>query len=121
LTATAAFFVLLTFPAFFIRCFTSDPELVASGVNALRCALFCLPLAGYQIIGGGVFQALGKAIPALLLTLSRQVLILIPLVIILPFFFGLNGVWYAFPVSDAASFLITWVLIRSVMGRLPRN
>jgi putative MATE family efflux protein len=119
--ATAAFIVLLAFPEFFIRCFTSDPDLVASGVNALRCALFCLPLAGYQIIGGGVFQALGKAIPALLLTLSRQVLILIPLVIILPNFFGLNGVWYAFPVSDAASFLITWILIKSVLGQIPRH
>jgi putative MATE family efflux protein len=118
--ATAAFIILLAFPAFFVRCFTRDPALVASGVNALRCALFCLPLAGYQIIGGGVFQALGKAVPALLLTLSRQVLILIPMVIILPNFFGLNGVWYAFPVSDAASFGITWILIRSVLGRMPR-
>lgn len=119
--ATAAFVVLLAFPGFFMRCFTSDSALVASGVNALRSALFCLPLAGYQIIGGGVFQALGKAIPALLLTLSRQVLILIPLVIILPKYFGLNGVWYSFPISDAASFLITYILIKSVLARLSRD
>jgi putative MATE family efflux protein len=119
--ASAAFVVLLAYPAFFMRCFTEDPDLVASGINALRSALFCLPLAAYQIIGGGVFQALGKAMPALLLTLSRQVLILIPMVIVLPNFFGLDGVWYAFPVSDAASFLITFILIKSVLGRLPRD
>jgi putative MATE family efflux protein len=119
--ATAAFIVLLAYPGFFIRCFSGDQELVDSGINALRSALFCLPLAAYQIIGGGVFQALGKAIPALLLTLSRQALILIPMVVVLPKFFGLNGVWYAFPVSDAASFLITFILIRSVLNRLPRH
>jgi len=118
--ASAAFIVLMAYPELLMRCFTSDADLVASGKNALRSALFFLPLTGYQIIGGGVFQALGKAIPALLLTLSRQVLILIPMVIILPRFFGLNGVWYAFPVSDAASFLITYVLIRIVLNRLPR-
>ena len=121
IVASGAFIVFLAFPELFMRCFTKDPMLIASGKNALRFSLFCLPLAGYQIIGGGVFQALGKAIPALLVTLSRQVLILIPMVIILPKFFGLNGVWYAFPVSDATSFLITLILVKKTMRQLTRN
>jgi len=119
--ATAAFIILMLYPEMLMRCFTHDADLVAMGKNALRSALFCLPLTGYQIIGGGVFQALGKAIPALLLTLSRQVLVLIPMVIILPRFFGLNGVWYAFPVSDFLTFVITWVLLKNVLEQLTRN
>lgn len=72
-----------------------------------------------QVIGGGVFQALGKPLHAVLLSLSRQVLVLIPLVLIMPRLFGLNGVWLSFPISDALSFIITLVFLVAAVKSLP--
>jgi Na+-driven multidrug efflux pump len=69
-------------------------------------------LIGFQITGSAMFQALGKARPAFLLSLSRQVLLLIPLVLILPGFLGTKGVWISFPLADSGSFLLTLYLFR---------
>jgi len=78
------------------------------------------PIIGIQIVGSSLFQSLGKALHALILTLSRQVLLLIPLVLILPHFFTnkLMGVWIAFPISDLVTTLITFVLLKSEMNKL---
>lgn len=70
-----------------------------------------LPLVGFQIVGASIYQTLGKAKPAFFLSISRQVLFLIPLVLILPRFFELQGVWMAFPLSDGLSFLVTFVML----------
>lgn len=118
---TIGFLALMLFPDAIMRIFSNDPKLVEAGRNALRYCVICLPLAGYQIIGAGVFQALGKSVPALLLTLSRQVLILIPLILILPRFFGINGVWFSFPASDSISFALTFALMFWTMKRLPES
>ncbi|GAG89428.1 unnamed protein product [marine sediment metagenome] len=63
------------------------------------------------MLGGGFFQAIGKAAPALILTISRQVLFLIPAAFLLPLIFGLNGVWFAVPISDFLSVAVTvfWI------------
>jgi Na+-driven multidrug efflux pump len=119
--ATAGFFVVLIYPEATMRVFSKDPELVASGSNALRLCIFCLPLAGAQVVGASFFQALGRAVPALLLSLSRQVLILIPLMIFLPRIYGLNGVWYSFPVADALTFIITMVFVIAELNRIPKS
>jgi Na+-driven multidrug efflux pump len=66
-----------------------------------------LPIVGFQMVSAGYFQAVGKPRKAMLLTLSRQVLLLIPAVLILPRFFGLDGIWAALPVSDLCSSLWT--------------
>jgi putative MATE family efflux protein len=121
LVTTTGFLALMLFPETIMRIFSNDPKLVDAGRDALRYCVLCLPLAGYQIIGGGVFQALGKPIPALLLTLSRQVLILIPLISILPHFFGINGVWFSFPAADSISFALTFTLVFWTMKRLPET
>lgn len=72
-----------------------------------------LPLIGIQMLGGGFFQAIGKATPTLLLTISRQVIFLIPALFLLPVFMGLTGKWIAVPVSDFLSIIVTviWVSI----------
>lgn len=119
--ATAGFLVVLVFPEATMRLFSKDPALVASGSNALRLCVFCLPLAGSQIVGAALFQALGKAVSALLLSLSRQVLVLIPLMVVLPRIYGLNGVWYSFPVADALTFLITMAFVITELKRLPQT
>ena len=59
------------------------------------------------MVGSGYFQAIGKAIPALMLTLSKQIFFLVPLLLILPSIYGLDGVWYAFPLADILSTILT--------------
>ena len=101
-----------------MRAFTNDPALVQVGKEALRYCIFGLPLAGFQIMGGGLFQALGKPIPAVILSLSRQVLILIPLMALLPRFIGIKGVWLSFPTADTLSFVLALSFILWAMRRL---
>jgi len=83
-----------------------------------------LPLLGLQVLGSGYFQAAGKPLKSLFLGLSRQFIILVPMLFILPGFFGLDGVWIAQPVSDAIACILTAVLLgrelRS-LGRMERE
>lgn len=85
----------------------NDPELIALSSRAMRIFLIMLPIIGFQIVGANYFQAVGKPRQALILSLSRQVVLLIPALLFLPSFFGLNGVFYAGPVSDFGSSVIT--------------
>lgn len=111
--SVAGFLVINVFPAQLVGLFNKNPELVDLGATALRTFLFALPLIGAQAIGAGYFQAVGKPKHAALLSLSRQVLILIPALLIMPRFLGLSGIFYAGPVSDTLSALLTgtWVFI----------
>ena len=84
-----------------------DVELIALGVHALRVFLIFMPVIGFQIVSANYFQAVGKPMQASFLSLSRQVLILIPALLILPRYFGLDGVLYAGPLADLVSSLIT--------------
>ncbi|WMI71525.1 hypothetical protein RBH88_00145 [Aminobacterium sp. MB27-C1] len=68
-------------------------------------------LAGFQITGSSMFQALGKARASLILSLSRQVIFLIPFLVVLPRFFNLQGIWYSFPIADTLAFLVTFFLV----------
>ena len=110
--AGAGFLVMMIFPAFVISFFSNDGNLINEGVNILRIVIMFLPFIGVQMLGGGFFQAIGKAAPAVILTISRQVLFLIPAVFLLPLIFGLNGVWLSVPVSDFLSITITagWMI-----------
>lgn len=109
--ATLGFLILLLFPEQLFNIFTSDQQLIASGKYATRIMILALPLVGFQVVGTSLYQAIGKARPSFLLAMSRQLLFLVPLVIILPRFFNLNGVWMAFPLSDSLSFLLTLVMV----------
>lgn len=105
------------FPGQIIGLFDDEPELIRNGIYALRMTISMIPIVGVQIIGASLFQSIGKAVPSLLLTLSRQVLLLIPLVLILPRIFGLGllGIWMAVPVADFFSTIITIILVRKEM------
>jgi len=70
------------------------------------------PVITAQLVGSAYFQAAGKALPALILTLLKQGFFLIPLVYILPKFFGLQGVWYSFPVADILATIVTLIFLR---------
>ncbi len=110
--AVAGFLVMMFFPAQVIGLFApGDEELLAVGCRAMRLAVIVLPVVGFQIVSASYFQAVGKPKQATLLMLSRQVLLLIPAVLILPGFLGLDGVWLALPLSDLLASLITGTCI----------
>ncbi len=90
-----------------IKIFNSDPELLAIATKGMRIFLCMLPVIGFQIISANYFQAVGKAPKAIFLSMLRQVIVLIPLLLILPRFFGLTGVWFAGPIADLTASLMT--------------
>ncbi len=113
--ATLVFIMLMVFPDFITKLFTQDVDVLKETPPAMRWVFAATPIIAVQLIGAAYFQAIGKAMPALLLTLTRQGFFFIPLIFILPLFYGELGVWMAFPVSDVLSTLVTaWFLNREV-------
>jgi len=106
------------FPREIFRLFSGDQALISEGIRAMSLISMAFFLIGFQITGSAMFQALGKARPAFLLSLSRQVLLLIPLVLVLPGFLGTRGVWISFPLADTGSFLLTLFLFRKELRNL---
>jgi len=99
-----AFIWVETIPESIVKLFnSSDQGLLHFGIDGLRLALLALPVVGFQVVTGNFFQSMGNAKIAVLLTLLRQVIILIPLLFILPLHFGLQGIWLSMPISDFCS------------------
>ncbi len=94
-----------------IGLFIRDTTLINSSAVVLRIMSSFIPLAAIQIIGSTYFQSIGKPIESLILGISRQFLILIPLVVIMPRIFGLNGIWFSFPMSDFLATSLTLILL----------
>jgi len=86
-------------------------ELIDIGSRAIRIYLLMLPFLGYQIVNAAYFQAIGKAKNAMILTVTRQVVFLIPAILILPQFFNLDGVWMAGPVADSMSAILSAIFL----------
>lgn len=110
----AGFLIVMLFPAHVIWLFNrQDESLLLLGTHAIRICLVMFPIIGFQIVSASYFQAVGKPKHALFLGLSRQVLLLIPAILILPYFFGLDGVWAAIPTADLCSSLLTgfWLFL----------
>lgn len=117
--ASIVFVMLIGFPELITRIFTTDPLVIEKTPTAMRWVFAATPIIAIQLIGAAYFQAVGKAVPALLLTLSRQGFFFIPLIFILPLWYGELGVWMAFPVSDVLSTLVTaYILYREVSLKL---
>ncbi|RZV70635.1 MAG: MATE family efflux transporter [Flavobacteriaceae bacterium] len=113
------FMGLMLFPESITSLFTTDVEVLKETPPAMRWVFAATPIIAVQTIGAAYFQAVGKAIPALLLTLTRQAFFFIPLIFILPIFFGEVGVWMSFPISDVlATFVTAFFLNREVKLKL---
>ncbi len=110
-TSTIGAAIMLLFPETLMSIFSDDPNLVIHGKRALRMIVLAFPLIGFQIMGSIIFQAIGKAVQTFIITLSRQFLILIPLVYILPSYLGLDGIFLAFPGADILSVLLTFFML----------
>ena len=105
--ASIIFSLIMVFTEAFVTIFTNDPNVLAQTPEAMRWVFAATPIIGIQLIGAAYFQAIGKALPALLLTLTRQGFFLIPLIFILPPYFDVFGVWLAFPLGEAIATVIT--------------
>ena len=122
LLASVVFIFLMVFPEPITLLFTNDTLVLSKAPSAMRWVFAATPIIAIQLIGAAYFQAVGKAKPALLLTLSRQGFFFIPLILILPKFYGELGVWISFPISDVLSTLITaYFLRREVRLKLKTN
>ncbi len=106
------------FPRMFANAFTTDPALLDIAENGIRIGAMSLPIVGFQIVASSFFQSIGRAKEAIIQSLSRQLIFLVPFIIILPRFFGLNGVWIATPVSDFFAALLSFYLVWQMMKKL---
>ncbi|MCK5246705.1 MATE family efflux transporter, partial [Candidatus Bipolaricaulota bacterium] len=104
--------LMLAIPSLLLRIFSQDPQVISMGTPAIRIIILAFPTVGFQVVAAGMYQALGRALPAIVLALLRQVILLTPLILFLPGVYGLTGIWIAFPIADAAAAIITgWMLI----------
>lgn len=109
---TTGFIIAMTIPGPCARLFTTDPTLIDLSAKGIRYIMVAFPVVGYQMVVSNFFQSIGKAKISIVLSLSRQLLILLPLLLILPTMFGINGVWFSMPVSDTLSaFMAAWIMI----------
>jgi putative MATE family efflux protein len=116
LLATIIYLFILFFAVEIVSVFSRDIQVNTDTVVALRWVFAASPVIAIQLIGAAYFQAAGMARKALLLTLSKQGFFLIPLVIILPNFFGIFGVWVAFPIADVCSTILTAYFLKKEMN-----
>ncbi|RZN84589.1 MAG: MATE family efflux transporter [Winogradskyella sp.] len=109
---TIVFIGLMVFPEVITKWFTDDADVIRETPNNMRLAFAAVPILAVQLVGAAYFQAVGKAIPALILTLTRQAIFFIPLMFILPVFYGELGIWIAFPISDVLSTIVTYYFLK---------
>ena len=108
------FSIIALFPHQLIAIFTHDPDLLEHTPRVLQLIFISLPAMGIGFIGGAFFQAIGKPVPALILTLARQGLFMIPLMYIISHFMGLDGVWISMPLGEilAGTWAGIWLFLR---------
>lgn len=112
--------IIETFPAEIIGMFNKDTFLLSQGILTLRIVIMMTPFIGIQMTGLGLFQALGKALTSFILSILRQVMIFIPLVLLLPNIknLGVLGIWISFPISDLLSAIITILVFKNQLGKI---
>ncbi|WP_308553804.1 MATE family efflux transporter [uncultured Mediterranea sp.] len=108
---TVGFAIGMAFPRLVVSIFTSDTELIDISARGLRIIILFFPIIGFQMVTANFFQSIGMAGKAIFLSLSRQLLILLPCLLILPHFFGELGVWVSMPVSDLLASLVAALML----------
>lgn len=102
---------MIVFPEMTISIFSNDDTVINAGGHVLTVMLMAIPLVAAQTTGAGLFQALKKPIPASIFALIRQVLILVPVILTIPLFWGLQGVWWSIPIADLVAVFVTGVFV----------
>ncbi len=101
------------FPEIIVRLFNKNKDIMEISINGLRIYLSAMPFIALGMAGGNYFLAIGKGKEAMFLSLLRQVVLLVPLIVILSKFYGLNGIWLSQPISDVVSATITTFMVKS--------
>ena len=114
---TSGFLVAEFCPRLCVSLFTDDAQLTSLSINGLRILMAAMPIVGYQMVITNFFQSIGMAKISIVLSLSRQLLLLLPLLILLPPCFGIDGVWMSMPVSDTLSALLAFVVMSRYMKK----
>lgn len=118
LVTTFGFLVGMLMPELAVSIFTTDEELIRLAAKGLRITVVFFPIIGFQMVTSNFFQSIGMASKAIFLSISRQVLILIPCLLILPRYYGQFGVWVSMPVSDITASLIAGSMLVWQMKKL---
>lgn len=111
IVTTSGFLVGELMPELAVSAFTTDTQLIQLGAKGLRVVVMFFPIIGFQMVTSNFFQSIGMAKKAIILSLSRQVLILIPCLLVLPLFWGVDGVWYSIPISDITASIIAGTML----------
>ena len=114
---TSGFLVAEFCPRLCVSLFTDDAQLTSLSINGLRILMAAMPIVGYQMVITNFFQSIGMAKISIVLSLTRQLLLLLPLLILLPPCFGIDGVWMSMPVSDTLSALLAFVVMSRYMKK----
>ena len=114
------FIVSMFLPGPAVSIFTNDPELKEIATKGLRMMNLIFPIIGFQMVATNLFQCLGMVQKSILLSLSRQLLFLVPCVYLLPLWFGVRGVWYSFPISDGLASIMTAIFLINLVRKLTR-
>ena len=103
------------------RLFTTDEQLIDIAARGIRINMILFPMIGSQAVITNFFQSIGMAKISIFLSLSRQMIYLLPLLVILPPLMGVDGVWWALPISDALAFVTTWIIMIRYMRNFKRQ
>lgn len=113
IVTTSGFLIAEIFPQIVVGIFTTDSELTRVAAKGLRVVMMFFPIVGFQMVTSNFFQCIGMAKKAIFLSVTRQCLFLIPLLVFMPMFFGQNGIWFSMPISDfLASFMAAVMLYK---------
>ena len=101
-----------------VSIFTNSPVLIEKSAHGLRSMNIFFPIVGFQMVATNFFQCLGMVKKSIILSLSRQLLLLVPMIYLLPIYYGVSGVWYSFPVADISSAILTLIMIAALFKKL---
>lgn len=118
---TLGWVMFVFFPNQVVGIFSNDSTLNSIASNGLTITGLFFPIVGAQIVITNFFQAIGKSKISILLSLSRQMLFLVPGIIILPYFYGTNGVWISMPISDAAAFIFSVIALAIIYRKIKKD
>ena len=118
LVAMAGFVVSIAFPHAAVSVFTSDAELIELAAKGLVLINLMLPLVGFQMVTSNLFQCLGMINKSIILSMSRQLLFLLPLLYVMPMFLDAKGIWLSFPISDFLASMVTFIMLMGLLRKL---
>lgn len=118
---TAGWLIAMFLPYYCARMFTTDATLIAMSIHAIRINMLLFPIIGFQMVVTNFFQCIGKVQISIFLSLSRQLLFLLPLLAILPLFLGVDGVWYSLPASDLTAAIVAAIIMQIYMKKFKRQ